>query len=164
VDGGVMAKMKYEAAFDYCYLCNDDQNLIHHENVALCEDCERKAEYWLGNPVASEPPKSCPACGSKRLELEWTDLEECEFDEEKAQELGHSDTEEDWIFGDEYWLFTYIYDCAFCERCEEVWPYEPRWYYDPVANNYTGHRPMNEADKIRAERERQEAAGQLRLL
>lgn len=100
-----------------------------------------------------------------------TDLmpEEDEFDLELAIECGLTPEQEDdahWDTQGKWSRFRYIQDQWECENCDTLmWHVEgKKYYWNPRSGNYDGSKPLTPKERARKANQRQEKAGQLRLM
>lgn len=118
-------------------------------------------DVWAGNEVLDEQPTRCPACGSNNIEngmLSDTD----EFDDELADACGYEPgNNHRYQFGTP---FNYVYEEMWCDDCDAIYGYGQRWYWDEDSGFYSHDAPLTPVQEMKLQRERQERAGQMRLL
>lgn len=128
----------------------------------------REDEFGDGFPR----PKKCPKCKGRELEYErLIDEDEHDHELEEAYEASDLDWQDEGLMAD--WTggydprFTYSHEYAVCYLCAVAVPYGPRYYYNPVTNNYDLQRPLHPdaVRKIEQEVARQQElnAGQMEL-
>lgn len=108
--------------------------------------------------------KKCEDCG-RFMRLTDRMPQDDEFDSELAIECGY-DENGDSPYDMKWRGFAYVqaqWECTTCDTIE--WHTEgKKYYFNPESGNYDGEKPLTPKDKLRIERETQEAAGQQRLL
>jgi hypothetical protein len=109
--------------------------------------------------------KKCPGCGRFMYRDDSTFGDEL-HDSELMAEHG---IDENTASFSELARFFYVHDMWNCDHCDyHEWDYEgPRYYLNPITGNYDAEKPLTPYEekqkRLCEERERLEAAGQLRL-